>query len=75
MISAKSSAPAVNRLTVATGDPNDPNAPHAAGVYLYEEANGQKKMTKLMGESFISSGHGSQGELRPRRPFCFFGMS
>jgi hypothetical protein len=58
MISAKSSASAVNGLTVATGDPNDPNAPHAAGVYLYEEANGQKKMTKLMGESASISGGG-----------------
>jgi hypothetical protein len=58
MISAKSSDPVVNRLTGATGDPNDPNAPHAAGVYLYEEANGQKKMTKLMGESASISGGG-----------------
>jgi len=31
----------------ALGDPNDPAAKHNYGVYLYEEADGQRKMTQL----------------------------
>lgn len=36
--------------TVAAGggaDPNDPMAPHDYGIYLYEESNGARKMTRL----------------------------
>ena len=40
------------------GDPNDPNAAHDEGVYFYEEANGQKKMTKILLESGNISGGG-----------------
>lgn len=44
------------------GDPNDPNAPHGPGVYLYEETGGQKKMTKIMPESpSVSGGAGPFG--------------
>jgi hypothetical protein len=32
----------------AVGDPNDPAAKHTYGVYLYEERDGQRKMTQLM---------------------------
>lgn len=31
----------------AAGDPNDPQAPHGFGLYLYEEKDGVKKMTQL----------------------------
>ncbi len=31
----------------ATGDPNDPTAPHNYGIYLFEEKDGVKKMTQL----------------------------
>ena len=51
MIAAKPAPSASSGPVVSSGDPNDPNAPHAAGVYLYEEAGGQKKMTKIMAES------------------------
>ncbi len=30
------------------GDPNDPMSPHGYGVYLYEENNGERKMTQLL---------------------------
>lgn len=30
-----------------TGNPNDPTAPHDFGIYLYQEKDGQKKMTQL----------------------------
>ena len=29
------------------GDPNDPKAAHASGIYLYEEVDGKPKMTLL----------------------------
>src|SRR5207247_985578 len=32
---------------IAAGDPNDPEAPHDAGIWLYEEADGKPKMTKI----------------------------
>lgn len=31
----------------ATGDPNDPLSKHGYGIYLYEERDGQRKMTQL----------------------------
>jgi hypothetical protein len=31
----------------AVSDPNDPNAPHDLGIYLFEEIGGTKKMTQL----------------------------
>lgn len=30
-----------------TGDPNDPMSKHGYGIYLYEERNGERKMTQL----------------------------
>lgn len=56
MITAKAPAkPAVvaaEAKPLATGDQNDPQVVHEAGVWLYEEADGKKKMTQLEGESF-----------------------
>ena len=53
MIASKAPAAPVGASVKAavTGDPNDPNVPHTAGVYLYEEVDGQKKLTKIMPES------------------------
>jgi hypothetical protein len=31
----------------ASGDPNDPMAPHGFGIYIYEMSNGSPKMTQL----------------------------
>lgn len=33
--------------TSAVGDPNDPASKHGYGIYLYEETDGQRKMTQL----------------------------
>jgi len=33
--------------SVPAGDPNDPKAPHASGIWLYQEVGGKGKMTKL----------------------------
>lgn len=33
--------------TTASVDPNDPNAPHDYGIYLFQEIDGAKKMTQL----------------------------
>ena len=41
-------APApVAPLAVAPGDPNDPKAAHASGIYLYQEIDGKPKMTQM----------------------------
>lgn len=89
MVSAKSSAPMASDPTstpAVTGDPNDPGVTHAAGVYLYAEADGHKTMTKLMAESpSVSGGAGPFGgsqravlsglkaklELTTRRPVFY----
>lgn len=34
--------------TAAKGDPNDPMSPHGYGIYLYQEKNGEKKMSQLL---------------------------
>lgn len=34
--------------TAAKGDPNDPMTPHGYGIYLYQEKNGEKKMSQLL---------------------------
>ncbi len=34
-------------VVAASGDPNDPNSKHGYGIYLYEEKDGVKKMTRL----------------------------
>ncbi len=51
MVEASSHASAVtSRLgagDVSKIDPNDPRASHEAGIYLYQEKNGLKKMTQL----------------------------
>lgn len=36
-----------NSKAATSGDPNDPMSPHGFGIYLYEENNGEKKMTQL----------------------------
>jgi hypothetical protein len=33
---------------VSAGNPNDPMSPHDFGIYLYEERNGERKMTQLV---------------------------
>lgn len=51
MVEASSTASTVTSRTgagdVSKTDPNDPAATHEAGVYLYQEKDGQKKMTQL----------------------------
>ncbi|MER3431265.1 MAG: hypothetical protein C4324_09535 [Blastocatellia bacterium] len=51
MLEAKSGKP-VSSNSVPAGDaaadPNDPLSKHNYGIYLYEEVNGQRKMTQLM---------------------------
>lgn len=48
MLEAKSGR-AVASVTAATAaaDPNDPATPHDYGIYMYEEKNGVRKMTRL----------------------------
>jgi hypothetical protein len=43
---------------VATGDPNNPAAPHTAGVWVLQETNGQKRMTQLESEIPAETSHG-----------------
>ena len=44
---ASSATPAAG--TAASGDPNDPMAPHDSGIYLYaKDRNGEYKMTVLV---------------------------
>lgn len=46
--SGKSMATTTNgSASAATGDPNDPMAPHNFGLYLYEEKGGVRKMTQM----------------------------
>lgn len=45
--SGKSPTASANGTPRAAGDPNDPMSPHGYGIYLFEERNGQKKMTQL----------------------------
>jgi hypothetical protein len=53
MLEAKSgksvSTPAASGASAgrASGDPNDPMSPHNYGIYLYEERDGQRKMTQI----------------------------
>lgn len=52
MLEAKSGKSMASTSTAAStgtsgGDPNDPASPHSYGVYLYEEKDGVKKMTRL----------------------------
>jgi hypothetical protein len=52
IISAMLSTPSAAKGNVDTApnqsaDPNDPNSPHEAGIWLYEENSGKPKMTKL----------------------------
>jgi hypothetical protein len=39
-------APAIAPVAAA-GDPNDPKAAHASGIYLYQEIDGKPKMTQM----------------------------
>lgn len=52
-------APATN-AAVPAGDPNDPKAAHASGIYLYEEIDGKAKMTQMSPSRVedVSSGSG-----------------
>src|SRR5215204_2551794 len=43
--SGRSAAPVAGPST--SGDPNDPMAKHNFGIYLFEERDGQRKMTPL----------------------------
>jgi hypothetical protein len=45
MIAAGS--PSSGSAAVVTGDPNDPNAPHQSGIWLYETVDGKPKMTQM----------------------------
>lgn len=51
MLEAKSGRPAANRpansASSDNGDPNDPMSKKNYGIYLYEEVDGQRKMTQL----------------------------
>lgn len=51
MLAAKNGASTTNQSNSTTGnasgDPNDPMAPHNFGLYLFEEKDGVKKMTQL----------------------------
>lgn len=51
MVEASTHASAVNSSMgagdVSKADPNDPSSAHEAGIYLYEEKDGKKKMTQL----------------------------
>jgi hypothetical protein len=50
MLEAKSgkTVSAVSSGNGAAGDPNDPMSKHNYGIYLYEERDGQRKMTQLL---------------------------
>jgi hypothetical protein len=41
------SAPVTPAPAAAVGDPNDPKAVHASGIYLYQEIDGKPKMTQM----------------------------
>ncbi|MEP7037784.1 MAG: hypothetical protein ABI891_05535, partial [Acidobacteriota bacterium] len=51
MLEAKSGKTLLTNSTVSTtaanAEPNNPMSPHGFGIYLYEENNGEKKMTQL----------------------------
>jgi hypothetical protein len=47
MLSMKSGNGSTRLATTQTADPNDPNAPHEAGIWLYEDNGGKPKMTQL----------------------------
>ncbi len=51
MLEAKSGkAPNTNtavKTGVSSGDPNDPKAPHSYGIYLFQQTDGNDKMTQL----------------------------
>lgn len=46
--SGKSVATASTNSSASAGNPNDPMSPHDFGIYLYEERNGERKMTRLV---------------------------
>jgi hypothetical protein len=62
MIKTQASATASTAPT-ATGDPNDPITPHAAGVWVLQETNGQKKMTRLESETPNQTKTGDAGSM------------
>ena len=51
MLAAKTggtTSSSTNTAPAAATDPNDPKAPHDYGLYLFEEKDGNRKMTQLM---------------------------
>jgi hypothetical protein len=53
-------APVPAPTAAAPGDPNDPKAAHASGIYLYQEVDGKPKMTQMSPSRVedVSSGSG-----------------
>lgn len=83
MIAPKPAATVEAAKSTAAGDSNDPNVPHEAGVWLYEETGGQKKMSRVESESYrmwmgggpfggasraVLTGLGASLQLSSRRP-------
>ena len=60
VIAAVISASSTREAAVAAGDPNDPTAPHDAGIWLYMVEGGQPTMAKIEPSAFgaIKSGGG-----------------
>jgi hypothetical protein len=54
MIAPASASSSAGSPSVATGDLNDPAAPHPAGIWISQETGSQKKLTRLDSEMFIS---------------------
>jgi hypothetical protein len=87
MISPKSAAPGSDAKPAVPADSNDPQAPHEPGVWLYEETNGQKKMSRLEPETFrmwtsagpfggaaraVLTGLNAPLQISSRRPVFYF---
>lgn len=50
--------PANEQESAALIDPNNPNAPHASGIYYFHEAGGQRTMTRLGSITYRKTKHG-----------------
>ncbi|MBE7516725.1 MAG: hypothetical protein HS105_08980 [Chloracidobacterium sp.] len=63
MLVAKNGKAAVNNNTISpsAGDPNDPMSKHSFGIYLYQEKDGQRKMTQLQAK--VSSQNRTGGKF------------
>jgi hypothetical protein len=58
MITAMAPSKASAEAPAPPGDPNDPAAPHEPGIWLYEETDGKRKMTKLAPSVFAGTKSG-----------------